>query len=152
MKPKGTAPYLLLLAVLLSLSLVGCSRVSRQADPAPDVDIALAINPDPPGVGPTQLTVSVTGADGTPIDGARLSIKGDMTHAGMQPVLASTDGGVGGQYQTRFEWTMGGDWIVTVTAHLPDGRTTARQFSYTVEEDLCGLPEDTKLSETAGRQ
>jgi hypothetical protein len=45
---------------------------------------------------------------------------------------------------------MGGDWIVTVTAALPDGRTTARQFTYTVEEDLCTI--DDKPLETIERQ
>jgi hypothetical protein len=92
----------------------------------------------------------VTGADGTPIDGARLNIKGDMTHAGMQPVLAETKGGEQGRYETPFEWTMGGDWIVTVTAALPDGRTTARQFTYTVEDDLCSI--DDKPLETTERK
>lgn len=132
---------LITLALLLSLALVGCGRISQTGDQAADVNIVLTINPDPPGVGQTHLTVSITGADGTPIDGARLHIKGDMTHAGMQPVLAEIAGGAGGTYETPFEWTMGGDWIVTVTATLPDGRTTARQFTYTVEGDLCGIDE-----------
>lgn len=137
---------LVLLAVLLSFALVGCGRISQQADQASDVNIALAIHPDPPGVGPAQLTVSISGADGRPIDGAHLHVKGDMTHAGMQPVLAQAEGGDKGEYETPFEWTMGGDWIVTVIADLPDGRTTARQFTFTVEGDICGSqPDDAQL-------
>jgi hypothetical protein len=132
---------LITLALLLSLALVGCGRISQMGDQAADVNVLLTINPDPPGIGPTHLTVSITGADGTPIDGARLQIKGDMTHAGMQPVLAEIEGGAGGTYETPFEWTMGGDWIVTVTATLPDGRTTARQFAYTVDGDIGGIDE-----------
>ena len=144
MRKVGTS--LVLLAVLLSFTLVGCGRVSQQEDQATDVNVALTIHPDPPGVGPAQLTVSVSGADGRPIDGARLHIKGDMTHTGMQPVLAQVEGGDKGEYEIPFEWTMGGDWIVTVTANLPDGRTTARQFTFTVEGDICGIqPDDAHL-------
>lgn len=142
--------HLIILALLVSLTLAGCGRTSQQADQATDVNIGLSVNPDPPGVGATRLGVSVTGADGAPIEGARLQIRGDMSHAGMQPVLAEVTGGQGGRYETPFEWTMGGDWIVTVTAALPDGRTATRQFNYTVEGDICGI-EDQPL-ETAETQ
>ncbi|GAB4541991.1 MAG: hypothetical protein Kow0063_33400 [Anaerolineae bacterium] len=131
--------HVLILSLLASLTLVGCSRISQGAGQAADVDIALAVSPDPPGVGATRLSVSVRDTDGAPIDGARLQIRGDMSHAGMQPVLAEVAGGQGGRYETPFEWTMGGDWIVTVTATLPDGRTATRQFHYTVEGDICGI-------------
>jgi hypothetical protein len=142
---------LVLVAVLLSLTLAGCGRISQQEDQASDVNISLTAHPDPPGVGLARLTISVSGADGTPIDGAQLHIKGDMTHAGMQPVLAEVKAGDRGKYETPFEWTMGGDWILTVTADLPDGRTTARQFTFRVEGDICGIqPEDaqSEASET----
>ena len=142
--------YLLLFVVLLSPALAGCGRVSRAEAQTTDVNIVLEINPDPPGVGPAHLTLFVTSADGTPIDGARLSIKGDMTHAGMQPILAETEGGEEGRYEAPFEWTMGGDWIVTVTAALPDGRTASRQFTYLVEGDLCGI--DDKALEMTEKQ
>ncbi len=138
--------HLILLALLLSLTLVGCGRISRQGDQAADVNMTLAVHPDPPGVGPAHITLSLTGADGSPIDGAKIQIKGDMTHAGMQPVLAQAKGRESGKYETSFEWTMGGDWIVSVTADLPDGRTTARQFTYTVEGDICGIDDQPSVT------
>jgi len=141
--------HLILIPLLPSLALVGCGRLSQQQDQVAGVNIALAVHPDPPAVGPANLTVFVTGADGRPIDGASLHIKGDMSHAGMQPVLAEVEGGIDGEYQTPFEWTMAGDWIVTVTAALPDGRTTARQFTYTVEGDIGGLQPHNMLSDEA---
>ncbi len=55
-----------------------------------------------------------------------------MTHAGMQPVLADAGSGADGVYPADFEWTMSGDWVVTVTAALPDGRTALRRFDLTV--------------------
>jgi hypothetical protein len=141
--------HLIFFALPASLALVGCARLSQQQDQAADVNIALAVHPDPPAVGPANLTVFVTGADGRSIDGASLHIKGDMSHVGMQPVLAEFEGGHDGEYQTPFEWTMGGDWIVSVAAALPDGRTTARQFTYTVEGDIRGFQPDNMVSEMA---
>jgi hypothetical protein len=139
---KRTLHKTLILAVLLSLALVGCQRISQQPDSAADVNVALSVQPDPPGVGPSRLTISLTDAQGAPIEGARLQIKGDMTHAGMQPVLAEVEEGIGGSYETPFEWTMGGDWIVTVSAALPDGRSTTRQFNLTVNGDMTRMPMD----------
>jgi hypothetical protein len=148
LRVERTTHHLILLVLLIGPVLVGCGRISRQADQATDVNISLAVHPDPPGVGPAHLTISVTDADGTPINDARLQIKGDMTHAGMQPVLARVEGGDNGNYETPFEWTMGGDWIFTVTASLPDGRTTARHFTVTVEGDICGIQPDAAQLET----
>jgi hypothetical protein len=130
----------LVFAAMLSLALVGCQRISQQPDSAADVNMAFSVQPDPPGVGSSRLTITLTDAQGAPIEGARLQIKGDMTHAGMQPVLAEVKGGTGGRYEVPFEWTMGGDWIVTVSAALPDGRSTSRQFDLTVKGDMTNMP------------
>jgi hypothetical protein len=139
---KHTINKALVFAALLSLALVGCQRIGQQPDSAADVNVVLSVQPDPPGVGPSRLTISLTDAQGAPIEGARLQIKGDMTHAGMQPVLAEVEEGTDGQYETPFEWTMGGDWIVTVRAALPDGRSTTRQFNLTVNGDMTHMPMD----------
>jgi hypothetical protein len=67
---------LILVVVLLGLALVGCSRISQQGTRATGLDIALAVHPDPPGVGPCHLTINLTDAEGAPIDKAHLQIKG----------------------------------------------------------------------------
>jgi len=41
--------HLILFALLASLALVGCGRLSQQQDQADNVNIALAVHPDPPG-------------------------------------------------------------------------------------------------------
>jgi len=123
-------------AALLVLTLgvlVGCGRASQQPDEAPEVEMTLSVSPDPPLFGrPCEMWITVLDGEGNPIDGARLEIKGDMTHAGMVPVLTETSESEAGVYLTDFDWTMGGDWIVTVEAVLPDGRVTSRQFELTV--------------------
>ena len=77
---------------------------------------------------------SLWDADGQPIDGAGpVTLRGDMNHAGMKPVLADATGTGGGQYTADFEWTMAGDWTVAIEATLPDGRVKRATFPFTVE-------------------
>lgn len=124
----------LLAAALLIVSAAGCQRTSQQApaDQAPEIGATLIVDPDPALVGPASVMVRISGAGGTPIEGASVSLKGDMSHAGMQPVLADAAETAGGVYEAQWVWTMSGDWFVTVTASLPDGRTLVRRFDLTV--------------------
>ena len=61
-------------------------------------------------------------------------MRGDMTHAGMQPVSGVAEQGTGsnGEYRVPFYWTMGGDWIVTVNVKLVSGETYTKTFDFTV--------------------
>lgn len=136
--PIAAAPSvrhrLLIALIVLLAALSGCQRASQQAagDRVPEIAASLTIDPDPALVGPADLTVTLADASGLPVDGASVSLKGDMSHAGMQPVLAEATGGASGVYQAQWMWTMAGDWIVTVTATLPDGRTLVRRFDLAV--------------------
>jgi hypothetical protein len=145
MKSKKPLTLLLFLALLLSLAFVGCGRISQQEDTAPEVSMALSVEPEPLAVGPSHLIITLTDANGNPVDGAKLQIKGDMSHAGMVPVLAEVEGSSAGRYEAPFEWTMGGDWIVSVTAQLPDGRTTVRRFDFTVGGDMGQMDMDDEM-------
>ena len=128
--------FLLLSLIITSSVLAGCQRVSRQnqTDQAPDVTVTLNVEPSPPVVGKARLVVQLADAAGKPIESATIDLRGDMSHAGMQPVMVTSTAGAAGSYPTDFEWTMAGDWIVTVTAALPDGRTATRQFDLTVQK------------------
>lgn len=122
------------LALAILLCAAGCQRTSQQqpADQAPELAAELTVDPTPPRVGPATLLVRLSDASGAPVEGAGISLKGDMSHAGMAPVLAETSGGAGGLYQATWHWSMAGDWFVTVTATLADGRTLVRRFDLTV--------------------
>ena len=128
------------LLALLMIFTGGCARASRQANSA-DVVISLTAIPFPPHIGQTRLVVQVADSSGRPIDDAQLAIKGDMTHAGMVPVLAEVDGGgQDGVYEIPFEWTMAGDWVVTVDLRLRDGATARQRFDLAVlseSDDIC---------------
>ena len=128
------------IALLLLLG-TACARASQQADSA-DVQITMTAIPYPPHIGDSRLVIQVADEMGSPINDAYLAIKGDMTHAGMAPVLAEVDGGrEAGVYSIPFEWTMAGDWVVTVDLQLPDGTKAQKRFDMVVlfeDDELCG--------------
>lgn len=71
---------------------------------------------------PVRVTVTLERNDGSPVEGAKVSLEATMTHAGMQPVFAEATEVAPGMYQARVEFTMGGDWIIIVRGTLPDGK------------------------------
>ncbi len=123
-----------LLTLLLLLTLVGCREPAPPTPtPAPDAPrLRLAVDPDPAAVGDAALLITLTTFDGQPIDGAQITVRGDMNHAGMQPVLSGGAESENGVYRVPFRWTMGGDWIVTITAVLPDGRQIVKTVDLAV--------------------
>jgi hypothetical protein len=108
------------LALLLLLALLGCDRGGSGLS---DVAVELAVEPQPPQVGPAVVLVTLTGADGRPVAGARVELEGNMSHAGMVPVFASAVEIEPGRYRGELELTMGGDWFILVRASLADGRS-----------------------------
>jgi hypothetical protein len=122
--------FSLFLVILVGLFIAAC----RPSEPAnADLTISLSISPEPSEVGEAEVVVQVSDAQGNPVTDATVSIRGDMTHAGMQPVLRGTsehDGG--GIYRLPYEWTMAGDWFVEVTVTRPDGSSATQTFEYEV--------------------
>lgn len=126
--------YLKIIAIAFVLLAAGCGRIqSGPSSEATDISVEFSVEPADPAVGPSQLRLTLTDGRGQPVDDATVNIEGNMTHAGMTPVLAQASGGENGQYLVPFEWTMGGDWIVTVEVTLADGRVVTREFPVVVE-------------------
>lgn len=128
-------PLLLFLILLTAAGVLpGCGRIQTdQSLQTGDIQIGMTVEPAQPAVGSATLIITLTDASGQPIDDAHLEIEGNMTHAGMTPVMAQGSSGSNGRYQVPFEWTMGGDWIVTVKATLADGWTVSREFPVAVQ-------------------
>ena len=61
-----------------------------------------------------------------------VQVRGDMSHAGMVPVLRTALPGDAGAYTAPFEWTMAGDWVLTVEFTLADGRTGTETFDFSI--------------------
>jgi hypothetical protein len=128
--PRGTpmqTRFILRLLMLLTLVLVaaGCRNSAQEninTTSSGDYTISLEVEPDPPAVGMATLVVEVTDANGQPVANAeRVAVRGDMNHAGMVPVFGVAEEAANGIYRVPFEWTMGGEWILSVTVEMPDG-------------------------------
>ena len=122
------------LALLLLLGLGGCARGGQSLS---DVEVELAVEPQPPQVGPAVVLVTLAGAAGRPVAGARVELEGNMTHAGMVPVLAPAVEVEPGRYRGELEFTMGGDWFILVRAHLADGRSLEELVDVPGVGDVC---------------
>lgn len=119
---------------ILLVTVVGCGPQIQTAAEA-GINIELEVMGEQLSVGETTLTVKVTDSSGAAINDAALNIQGDMTHAGMTPVIRDVADGEDGLYTVPFEWTMGGDWIVTVLAVLNDGTEVEENFNLSVDSN-----------------
>ena len=117
-------------AVFLLLLLAACG--GRQNNAGNSTDVTVTAQPEATAVGETILTITLTDADGRPITDATVQVRGDMSHAGMTPMLRSGLPEGAGEYVVPFEWTMAGDWIVTVEFTLADGRTGTETFDFSI--------------------
>lgn len=124
----------LVILMVSSGFLAACGRI-RQEKSAAEVDAVLELALDPsqvtPGAG--RLIFTLTDGQGRPITAATLSVEGNMTHAGMVPVFAQAKADQAGRYVVPFEWTMSGDWLLTVQVSLTDGQQFSQQFPVTVQ-------------------
>jgi YtkA-like protein len=100
-----------------SLPLHGCSRGAA----SPNLNVIWTLSPPAPTVGPAALSVVLRDRAGAPVKNAAVRLEGQMTHAGMTPVLATATERAPGVYDLSFAFTMAGDWALLVTATLPDG-------------------------------
>jgi hypothetical protein len=122
-------PTLLVLLSLLSLS--GCKPPQEASDPNRPVEVVLLTTPA--RVGPAAIEVRLL-VDGAPALGASVNVRGDMTHAGMVPIIAPTVVEVGGGvYRTQgFAFDMSGDWVLTAEVRYPDGVTRSGSLAVSV--------------------
>jgi hypothetical protein len=132
-----TKTVIFTLFFLIPLIGVGCARSSHQD--RSDIHLELAAPLFPPPVGKGIISVRAVDNNGAPIDNAHLAFKADMSHAGMVPVVAETDESRAGVYSVPFEWTMAGDWILTVDMELADGSIATEEFEVrtVIDDFLC---------------
>jgi hypothetical protein len=128
------AVAVLIAVVVLLLATAACAPQSSPTPTPIAVEMTLRAEPEPLTVGDSTLIVTLGSANGAPIDGATLQVHGTMDHEGMEPVDRESSAGENGEYRVPFEWTMGGGWIVTVTARLPNnGGEVSETFEFFVE-------------------
>lgn len=90
------------------------------------------IQPFPARTGDASIDILLTDTSGAPVQGAQLSFRGDMTHAGMTPVIIDLQETKPGVYRGEIQWTMAGAWVLTIQGELEDGRTLKRLINLEV--------------------
>ena len=132
-------PSLAVGVLWMSLGLLaGCRGEEPTGDPG--LVMELGISPTPPGVGPARLIISLADTAGSPLSGAEIVVEGNMSHAGMVPVLDTARMEEPGHYVAEdFTFTMAGDWVLTLVATLPDGRIAVHQEATNVVAPPPGL-------------
>lgn len=134
---------LVLLLLMGTFTLAACRR-GQEANSSPNAP-PFSMDLLPPEFEAGYLAVELTGDNGQPITNAQVSLEGNMNHAGMVPVLTDPvadgdDGAVDGVYQVPFEFTMLGDWIITISASV-DGNTIERNVDLSVTSEGVMLVE-----------
>jgi hypothetical protein len=132
----------LALALALPLLMTGCRGGPDTGDES--LVLEVAISPTPPVVGPARLIITLHDTAGVPLENAEILVEGNMSHAGMVPVLGTAEEEREGHYAVPdFRFTMAGDWIITARATLPDGRWVQTMTSTQVVGAPTGISPDT---------
>jgi hypothetical protein len=87
---------------------------------------------DPALAGDATITITVTSAEGTPIDDAQVEIVGTMPEHEMMPITGAANSGENGRYLIPVRWTMAGDWQVAVTVTFAEGDPVETLFDQQV--------------------
>ena len=88
-----------------------------------------------PKLGTVPVSVFIL-KDGEGVTGASIEITGDMTHAGMIPVITEAQETEPGLYRSDdFSFTMAGDWILTTEIELSDGQKETLETPVTVPSE-----------------
>lgn len=116
------------LLLMVSVIAVACRQQAISAE-----NINLDVSVTDSLVGETTLIITVTDDEDNALENpGTLSIRGDMNHAGMTPVIRDTNEASNGVFTVPFEWTMGGAWIVEVTLTLENGDVVTESFEYEI--------------------
>jgi hypothetical protein len=126
----GATALTLALVAIVPLLVAGCRPPAERADPNRSIEVTLLTTPA--RVGPAAIEIRLEAA-GSPVTGAEVRVVGDMTHAGMVPVVANAVDLGGGVYRTEgFAFDMAGDWVVTAEVRYPDAVTRRGSLAVSV--------------------
>lgn len=124
-RPLSKGLHILPTFLGILLFAVSCSRSGSKTSV---IVTGKEFSPQPARVGPVTVSFRLSDA-AKPISGARVSLEGDMTHAGMAPVFGNAQEVAPGRYQGQLTMNMGGDWVVLMHITLPDGHNLEEQMN-----------------------
>ncbi|HEX7003510.1 MAG TPA: FixH family protein [Trueperaceae bacterium] len=129
-----------LLAVIALLSLLAACKPPESAAASATgeatkagVTVELTIDGEATvGAAPVRVTVE---RDGAGVTGASVEVIGEMTHAGMVPVVTQASEVEPGLYVSdEFGFNMAGDWIVSAQVSLENGEELRAARALSVEQ------------------
>ena len=123
-----------LLAVFLLFLLVSCKPPESKSSSNQNINgPQIRIETDGEAkLGPTPIVIYLL-ENGEGVSGAKIEITGDMTHAGMVPVISRATEVEKGLYRADdFAFTMAGDWILSAEIELANGDKISSDKSLTV--------------------
>lgn len=121
-------PLLLKLKILLLVLCVLTTGCQSSGEAQPDIRLDWKIEPSPPRMGKTTLSLTLRDSTGHLITGADVKLEGNMSHPGMKPVIANAEEVEPGQYSAEMNFTMAGDWFVIVTTSIGDSTEVEKQI------------------------
>ncbi len=123
--PRHITPVCaLVIGFLLFLPQIACTHSPLSSS---TIRIETEITPQPVRVGPAAFKFTMSDAEGKPVTGARVTLEGNMTHAGMKPEFGAAKELAPGHYEAPLEFAMAGDWIIMLHATLQSGEKLERQ-------------------------
>lgn len=103
----------LIIALTVLLAACGSAAAPASTSSPKQVNIKVETNPSPARMGDIGLTLTITDANGNPIEGARVDVSADHTAmSGMSMGGAATEQG-GGKYSIKANFPMNGNWKLT---------------------------------------
>ena len=114
----------LVLACGLTLLLCGCHRPKSSSA----VRINYEVTPQPPQVGSANIMVVLADSTTKPVTGARVTLEGNMSHAGMGPIFSDAKEVAPGRYQANLDFAMAGDWVILSHITLANGKKIEDQM------------------------
>lgn len=100
--------------VVFSVLLAACGSAAPAPGSSKPVNIAVSSNPAPAMMGDTELILTITDANGNPIEGATVDVSADHTDmSGMGMSGVATEQGRG-KYSIKADFSMTGNWKLTV--------------------------------------
>lgn len=120
--------------VLWSVLLMACGSAVTPSDTtlSKPVNIKFETNPNPAMMGDIELVMTITDANGQPIEGAKVDVSVDHTdHSGMGMSGLATEQG-GGKYAISANFPMNGTWMMTVYVRK-DGLDYKEEIEFPVQ-------------------
>ena len=101
--------------VLMSVLLVACgSAATPAATSVKPVHITVETSPNPPVMGDIELVLTITNANGNPIEGATVDVSADHTDMTGMDMSGAATGQGGGKYAINANFSMSGNWKLRV--------------------------------------